>query len=228
MQKSIQKNEELILSFDSGTQSIRAALLNYSGEIIDLVKTEIEPYFSERPGWAEQNPEYYWEMLCKTSQELLHNTHRPEEAIKAVTITTQRGTFINLDKNGQPLRPAIVWLDQRRTEGSKPVGGLWGLAFKLARMTRTVAYLQAEAEANWIQTHQPDVWEKTYKYVLLSGYLTYRLTGRFVDSVACQAAYLPFDYKRQKWSRGYDWKWQAVPIDKGMLVDLIPPTEPLE
>ena len=63
--------------------------------------------------------------------------------------------------------------------------------------------------------------------MLLSGYLTYRLTGRFVDSVACQAAYLPFDYKRQTWSRRYDWKWQAVPIDKKILVNLIPPTEPL-
>ncbi|MBW1892587.1 MAG: hypothetical protein JRI91_02655 [Deltaproteobacteria bacterium] len=74
MRNSTQKNEELIMAIDSGTQSVRAALVNYSGEITHLVKNEIEPYFSERPGWTEQNPEYYWEMLCKTCKELLHKT----------------------------------------------------------------------------------------------------------------------------------------------------------
>jgi sugar (pentulose or hexulose) kinase len=73
-----------------------------------------------------------------------------------------------------------------------PVGGLWGLAFRLAGMTETVANLQAEAEANWIRTHQPEIWARTHKYLFLSGYLTYRLTGRFVDSVGSQVGYVPF------------------------------------
>ena len=67
-----------------------------------------------------------------------------------VALTTQRATVVNVDRDGKPLRPAIVWLDQRRTEGLDPVGGVWGLAFKLAGMRETAAYLQAEAEANWI------------------------------------------------------------------------------
>jgi sugar (pentulose or hexulose) kinase len=131
--------------------------------------------------------------------------------------------MINVDADGQPLRPAIVWLDQRRTEGLKPVGGLWGLAFRASGMTETVAYLQAEAEVNWIQTHQPDVWKRTHKYLFLSGYLTYKLVGRFVDSVGCQVGYVPFDYKRMHWSGKWDWKWQAVPMDPKVLPDLIPP-----
>ena len=60
----------------------------------------------------------------------------------------KRATMVNVDEEGRPLRPAIVWLDQRRTEGLPPVGGLWGLAFRLVNMRRTVAYFQAEAEAN--------------------------------------------------------------------------------
>jgi sugar (pentulose or hexulose) kinase len=104
---------------------------------------------------------------------------------------------------------------------------LWGLAFKLAGATRTVAYLQAEAEANWISTHQPEIWERTDKYVFLSGYLTYLLSGRLVDSVGCQVGYVPFDYKRQQWARSYDWKWLAVPMNPNLLVDLVPPAEVL-
>jgi sugar (pentulose or hexulose) kinase len=121
------------------------------------------------------------------------------------------------------LRPAILWLDQRRTEGLKPIGGLWGLAFRLARVADTVAYFQAEAEANWIHAYQRDIWNDTYKYLLLSGYLTYRLTGRMVDSVGCQVGYIPFDYKRLRWAASRDWKWQAVAVEPEHLPDLIPP-----
>ena len=120
--------------------------------------------------------------------------------------------MINVDKNGEPLRPAIVWLDQRRTEGLPPVSGLWGAAFKIAGASKTVAYLQAEAEGNWLRTHQPEIWGKTHKYIFLSGYLTFKLIGQFVDSVSSQVGYLPFDYKAQTWAKKSDWKWQAVPV----------------
>jgi sugar (pentulose or hexulose) kinase len=138
-------------------------------------------------------------------------------------LTTQRATVVNVDKDGVPLRPAMIWLDQRRTEGLKPVGGLWGLAFRLAGMSETAAYLQAEAEANWIQKNQPEIWKKTHKYLYLSGYLTMKLTGQFVDSVACQVGYMPFDYKGLAWAKGWDWKWQAVPVDLEMLPNLVSP-----
>jgi sugar (pentulose or hexulose) kinase len=114
-------------------------------------------------------------------------------------------------------------LDQRRTEGLKPVGGAWGLAFRLARMTETVAYLQAEAEVNWLAAHQPEIWDHTHKYLFLSGYLTYKLVDRFVDSVGCQVGYVPFDYKRLGWASKWDWKWQAAPVEPEKLPDLIPP-----
>ena len=90
-------------------------------------------------------------------------------------------------------------------------------------MTRTVAYLQAEAEANWIATHQPEIWAKTHKYVYLSGYLTYRLTGRLVDSIGCQVGYMPFDYKHLRWASRWDWKWQVLPIEPSILIELQPP-----
>ena len=183
----------------------------------------MEAYVAPQPGWAEQDPDYYWRQLCAACQQLWCEAGDLKERVAGVALTTQRSTVINIDRSGRPLRPAIVWLDQRRTYGLKPVGGYWGLAFKLIGMSDTVAYLQAEAEANWIRTHQPKVWEKTYKYLLLSGYLTYKLTGRLADSVGCQVGYVPFDYKKLRWAAPSDWKWQAVPMPKDMLVDLVPP-----
>jgi sugar (pentulose or hexulose) kinase len=216
-----------VLAIDCGTQSVRALIFDLRGNLVHKVRVPIEPYFSVKPGWAEQHPTVFWENLCAACQQLWQGSPVPREALSGVALTAQRSTVVNVDERGEPLRPAIVWLDQRRTEGLPPVGGLWGLAFRLSGMANTAAYLQAEAEANWIRTSQPEIWERTYKYMFLSGYLTYRLVDRFVDSVGCQVGYLPFDYKRLAWSKKWDWKWQALPMDARLLVDLVPPAETL-
>ncbi|MCP5096237.1 MAG: carbohydrate kinase, partial [Chloroflexi bacterium] len=216
-------NRDVVLALDNGTQSVRALLFDPQGKLLDKAKVDIEPYVSPEPGWAEQSPTYYWDKLCEACQLLWSKTAVPKSAIAGVAVTTQRGTVVNVDKGGRPLRPAIVWLDQRRTAGQKPVSGLWGAAFRLTNMSETVAYLQAEAEANWIRVHQPEIWQQTHKYLLLSGYLNYRLSGRFIDSIGSQVAYIPFDYKNLDWCKPRDWKWQAVPMPKSFLPELVPP-----
>ena len=188
---------ENLLAIDCGTQSVRALLFDPRGRLLAKARIPIQPYFSTAPGLAEQYPHVFWDAVCQACQDLWTQPGVDKSSLAAVALTSQRGTMFNLDKNGQPLRPAISWLDQRRTEGLPPVSGLWGIAFALAGASQTVAYLQAEAEANWIRTYQPDIWALTYKYMLTSGYLAYQLTGKFVDSVGCQAAYIPFDYKAQ-------------------------------
>lgn len=214
---------DLILAIDNGTQSVRALLFDPAGNLLAKERVPIQPYFADKPGLAEQDPEVFWQAVCAACQGLWKQPGVSRESIAGVALTTQRGTVINLDRQGKPLRPAIIWLDQRRTENLKPVGGPWGLAFAVSGMSDTVAYLQAEAEANWIRTHQPEIWKETHKYLFLSGYLTYRLLGRFVDSVGCQVGYVPFDYKNLHWSKWWDWKWQAVPVEKRLLPDLVPP-----
>ncbi len=215
--------KELILALDVGTQSTRALVFNLQGALIHKAQIPITPYSSPQPGWAEQDPDVYWNALCAACQQVWRERPELKEAIAGAALTTQRATIINVDAAGKPLRPAIVWLDQRRTQGLKPVGGLWGLAFALSGMSQTVAYLQAEAEVNWLQRHQPEIWRATHKYLYLSGYLTHRLTGRFVDSVGCQVGYMPFDCKALTWAKSWDWKWRAVPMDPALLVELIPP-----
>ena len=211
-----------LLAIDNGTQSVRALLFDPRGNLLAKERVPIEPYFSTAPGLAEQDPAVFWNALCAACKGLFKQKGVDPSSIAAVALTTQRSTVLNLDADGKPLRPAIVWLDQRRTEGLPPVGGLWGAAFKVAGASETVAYLQAEAEANWLSTHQPEMWKATRHYVFLSGYLVHLLTGRFVDSVGSTVGYVPFDYKTQRWAASSDWKWQAIPLDPALLVELVP------
>ncbi|MDP3655290.1 MAG: FGGY-family carbohydrate kinase [Rhodoferax sp.] len=211
-----------ILAIDNGTQSVRALLFDLHGNLVDKSQVHIDSYQSPQPGWVENDPEAFWQSLCQACQHLWANTNVPKSAIAGVVITTQRGTTIALDKAGKPLRPAILWLDQRRADAPPKLKWWWEAAFKLIGMRDTVRHFQKEAEANWIAQHQPDIWAKTDKYLLLSGYLNYRFTGRFVDSVASQVGYVPFDYKKGCWAAASDWKWQSMPITPRMLPELVP------
>ena len=217
-------NKDLLLTVDNGTQSLKALIFDLEGQLLLKQVVPFIPYFSAQPAWAEQDPDVFWEALCRGCQGLWLQNNNYKERIAGVAITTQRGTMINVDKNGKPLRPAMLWLDQRKTHGLPPVGGLWGGFFSIAGLSATVAYLQSESEANWISTYQPEVWQQTHKYLLLSGYLTYKLIGKYIDSIGCQVGYIPFDYKRLRWSAQWNWKWKVLSrIDPNILPELVAP-----
>lgn len=213
--------DSYVLAIDNGTQSVRALVFDLQGDIVASHKVAIEPYFSEQPGWAEQHVEYFWTHFCAAVQGLWPKLPFPKSAIKAVAVTTQRATVINLDKHGEPLRPAMVWLDQRLEE-NLPSMGLWEGIFALIGERETVRFFRRQSEALWLAHRQPEIWERTAKLLFLSGYYSYRLTGRYVDSVASQVGYIPFDYKRQCWAGQWDWKWRALPIRPEQLPELVP------
>ena len=211
---------QYILAIDNGTQSVRALLFDLQGKLVDKSQVAIT-YQSAEPGWAEADADVFWQALCQACQQLWQTTRVNKSDIAGLVITTQRGTTLALDVKGQPLRPAMIWLDQRRTEHAPRLAWWWEAAFRAIGMRDTVRHFQKEAEANWIAQHQPDLWARTAKYLLLSGYLNYRFTGRFVDSVAAQVGYVPFDYKKGQWAPPHDWKWQALPITPAMLPELV-------
>jgi sugar (pentulose or hexulose) kinase len=141
------------LAIDVGTQSVRAILFDPDGTLVAMGRVAIEPYVSPQPGWAEQDPQVWWTAIGEASRKLWTAAAKLErrvgpDAVAGVAITTQRVTVVVADESGAPLRPAIVWLDQRRTDGLRPIGGAWGAAFRLTGTRDTVARFQADTEAN--------------------------------------------------------------------------------
>ena len=75
---SIDDQEDLILVFDGGTQSIRCGLFDVTGRMVDFIKLPIQPYFSDQPGFAEQHCEYFWEKFCEASQAIAGHESRSD------------------------------------------------------------------------------------------------------------------------------------------------------
>lgn len=177
---------DLLLVIDNGTQSVRALLFDTSGELVARSRVAIDDYVVANPGWHEYDARRFWNKACEACSRLWQEPGDLRARVAGVAVTTQRGTVVNVDREGNPLRPAITWLDQRKSPAipkiSAPMRGL----FRIAGAQESVRYFQREAEANWLAACEPDVWKSTHKFLLLSGYLNFRLTGEFVDSVGSE------------------------------------------
>jgi sugar (pentulose or hexulose) kinase len=216
-----------LLALDVGTQSARAIVFDSQGHLLGRRQVLIEPYVAPQPGWAEQDPEVYWDAMTRACRELWSDSGLRPDDITGLSLTTQRATMVCLDAQGRVLRPATVWLDQRRCSAPPDLGPAWCALFTLAGATSLVAHLQAEAKANWFAQHQPEIWRQTAHYLFLSGFLLHRLVGEYVDSVGSQVGYVPFDYRRLDWASPRDFKWKAVAVRREQLPRLVAPGKPL-
>ncbi len=220
----------MILSIDCGTQSTRAILFSLKGEEVDKVQVFYEPYFSKKPGWAEQDAELYWESLCEATIDLKKRNPKNFKKIKGIGVSTIRNTLVNVDKTGKVLRPSLTWLDQRIAENVYKPNFFVRSVFNIIGMSETLHKMERKGACNWIRQNEPDIWKNTFKYLQVSGFLNHRLTGNFKDSVASQIGYIPFDYKKQQWANPmetFEVSSKLYPVEREKLPDLIKPGEKL-
>ena len=220
-------SKQYLLSIDNGTQSIRAIIFDKNG--LELAKSTIPitPYFSTQAGWAEQDPIYFWESVCKATNTLWTQTKIQKSDIKAVSVTTQRATIVTLDDKGKPLRPAISWLDLRKVTTKPKLNFLQSSILRIVGAKNFVDLLHQNSEANWLEQYEPKTWKLVKRFILLSCYQNYKLTGAFKDSVASTVGYLPFDFRNQRWAENKSFQWKTMPVTLDMLPTLVEAGEAL-
>lgn len=216
----------LVLTFDVGTQSARGMLVDSSGNIVEKTQKKYEkPYYSKYPGWAEQRADFYWEALCKVSQSLKEQSGHLWSQIIAVTVTCIRNSPVCVDQNGQPLRDVILWVDKREAHGIPPIPLHTKLIFSAVNMLDAVNLQRKMSACNWIKVNEPAVWEKTYKFLMLSTYLSYRLTETYLDSSANMIGHIPFNSKTRRWMKQGNLKRCIFDIEPAKLCDIVEPGE---
>lgn len=217
--------DDLVLSIDCGTQSLRTLLFDPFGRLIDFHKEEYpQAYVSPKPGWAEQDLTVYEQALAKSCSILRQRNPEKWQMVKAISITTQRDTCVIIDKNGNPLRSAILWLDQRMAEYDCHLPMRYKIGFKIIGMDKAAFISAKKCKANWIKQNEPELWKKTHKFLLLSGWFNYLLTGQFVDSIANQIGHIPFNYKKQKWADPKtDYQPYLFQVEEDRLPQLVSP-----
>lgn len=218
--------EPLILSIDCGTQSLRAILFNKDGETEAIEKVTFEPYFSLHPGWTEQKPEVYYGALCTAARRLRDSHAEKFSRIIALALASQRDTTVFLDKDLKPVRPAILWLDQREADVSPEqyYSPAEIAKYSLVGMLKTSRHVMRHSRTYWVQKNESEIWAKTDKVVLLSCYLNYLLTGNLADSYAAQIGHIPFNVKTSDWHHGKNnISYRQFGVREDQMPRLVPP-----
>lgn len=193
-------DDKTILTIDFGTQSVRVAIFDEKGNPLAIEKEKYNPpYFSTLPNYAEQDPHYYYQCLCACTNRLAKNNGDLLGKTSGITLTCFRDSAVLLDQNMAVIRPMIIWLDQRTAECKKPLPWSARAIFRLIGKTDTINFNRKRCIANWLIENEPENWAKVAKYVNVSTYFIYLLTGELKDSSSNQAGHYPIDFKNRRW-----------------------------
>lgn len=218
--------EPLVLAYDYGTQSVRAIIFDKFGNTICQKKVQFEPYYSIAPGFAEQDAEVYWDNLVKVTHLLKEANPEAFAAVEAVSITTIRDTVVIMDKDGKVMRPVILWLDQREVKNPESrIPYRTKLLMQILGMYGTMVMQCKAPPCNWLKDFEPETFKNMHRYVMFSCFMTYRLTGNMIDSVANQIGHIPFDYKRQTWQKPSHITYCVTDVKSDKMPDLKRPGE---
>ena len=216
----------LVLTIDFGTQSVRTSLINKQGEIEAIIKKKYEPcYYSDHKGYAEQDADFYWNNLVECLKELAKNNEDKLSRIAGSTVTCFRDSSVQLDIHNKPIRRCILWLDQRMAVGKEKLPFYYWIAFRIIGLTDTVKLNRSRTIAHWLKENEPETWIKTKKYVNISAYLNYKLTGNLVDSVASVTGHYPINFKKRCWYNDFAIRGMIFGVPSNMLCELKQPGE---
>ncbi|MCG8332965.1 MAG: FGGY-family carbohydrate kinase [Proteobacteria bacterium] len=185
-------NDKYVLVIDLGTSGSKTALASIYGEIIDFDFEEV-PVHHLKNGGVEQDPHDWWKAIMTTSKRLLDKELVPRESIVAICASTQWSGTVPVDKDGQPLMNAIIWMDSRgEKQVNEAAGGLINLEgydvrklYNWIRITGGAPALTGKDPVGhilYVKDQLPEIYKKTYKFLEPKDFVNLCFTGKFAAS----------------------------------------------
>ncbi len=169
---------ELLLGIDIGTSACKVAVFDKMGKVIGSTTGDYQVYYPHA-GWVEQNPDEWWEAVCKATKQLLSEFEIKPEEVKGVGIDGQSWSAIPVDKDGIVLANTPIWMDTRAQDICDRLNEKIGAEhiFELAGNSLQPSY--TTAKIIWFKEHMPDVYTRIHKVLQSNSFIAYRLTGVF-------------------------------------------------
>lgn len=181
------------VGIDIGTFSSRGMLLDSDYRVVADVSTP-HSMDNPQPGWFEHDAEaVWWKDLCILSHKLLDESGIAPEEIACIGVSALGTDCLPVDENCKPLRPAILYgIDARATEEIRYLTEYYGEAQVQALFGHPICSGDTATKILWIRNHEPEIYEKTYKFLTGSSYLTAKLTGNYViDQFLAKGSFRP-------------------------------------
>ena len=209
-----------IIAHDLGTSGNKATLFSEEGKLIgSTVYAYGCHYFNDN--WAEQSPEDWWKSICDTTRGLIAKTGIDNRDIAAVSFSGQMMGCLCVDKSGTPLRPSIIWADQRAQAQQDAIGAHISLSdyYHIAGHRNSASYgLQ---KLMWVRDNEPDIYKQTYKTLNAKDYIVLKLTGKFCTEPSDASSNACVDLKTLGWSEKIV---DISGVDPDKLPEIVPST----
>ncbi|MEN6481887.1 MAG: xylulokinase [Anaerolineaceae bacterium] len=187
------------LGIDVSTTGSKTLLMDHTGTVIGTCSTP-HSLSTPKPLWSEQNPQEWWHATVNSIQTLLKKTMIQSNAIAAIGLTGQMHGLVLLDEDGNVLRPAILWNDQRTQAQCDEIHQRIGKE-RLIQITGNVALTGFTApKILWVAQNEPEVYARVRQVLLPKDYIRYRLTGRYAMDKADGSGTILFEIKSRNWS----------------------------
>lgn len=195
------------IGLDVGTTSVKAVAVSARGDVVARAE-EPYPLSTPRPGWSEQDPRAWW----RATEAVLGRLGA--DGVSGIGLSGQMHGLVALDARGDPLRPAILWNDQRTAKECAEIEERVGRA-RLVELTGNRALTGFTApKLLWLRANEPDVYARIAHVLLPKDYVRLKLTGELAADVTDASGTLLFDVARRRWS---DEVVDALELDGGML-----------
>lgn len=186
-----------LLGYDIGSSSVKASLVhaetgeNCASAFFPKVEMKIS---SVQSGWAEQHPELWWENLVLATQAVLSKSGISSDRIAAIGISYQMHGLVTVDKDGQVLRPSIIWCDSRAVPYGEKAFHELGPSWSLQHLLNSPGNFTA-AKLAWVKENEPDVYKRIDKIMLPGDYIAGKLTGSFTTTASGLSEGMFWDFK---------------------------------
>lgn len=191
----------LILGLDTGTSGTKALLIDETGAV-RASDTQEYPLSTPHSQWAEQHPDHDWWRAAQAAvRAVLAKAGVRGEEIGGVGLTGQMHGSVFLDRDGNVLRPALLWCDARTGPECKEITEAVGGERRLYEIIGQPVLASFTApKIVWLRNHEPQIYEKVAKVLLPKDYIRYKLTGEFAAEVSDASGTSLLDVRKRDWS----------------------------
>lgn len=202
------------MGIDVGTGGTRALLVDAKGKLLASFTAPHEEIRMEKPFWAEQRPEDWWEAAQKAIRGVLAEANLDGSEVKGVGFSGQMHGLVLLDKTNRVIRPSLIWCDQRSQPQVDRINRKIGEKRILEWIANPVLTGFTLPKLLWVREHEPANYEKARKLLLPKDYVRFMLTGEFAMDVADASGTALFDVVHRRWSKEL---CEELEIDTGLL-----------
>ena len=208
--------KRFILAHDLGTTGNKATLFDDEGRLVVSTFSGYETTHPQ-PTWAEQNPEDWWIAVTTATRELLSKSSVAPQEIAVISFSGQMMGCLPVDASGKPLRPCIIWADQRAVEQATRLDELVSEERVYHITGHRISPTYSGSKIAWVRQNEPDIFARVHKFLHVKDYIAYRMTGAFVTDRSDASGMNLYYLEQGAWS---DEILKAIDLDPRMLPEI--------